>query len=246
MSDLSSMEVELLGRLRRSLGPSAHDETRVASLLAARLALGAAAAPVEIDPTPGASDGIAHALFGSSVRQLATGSVIAALGFGAGYGTARIQGSPSPAPRAEAHAGSPHRVEAPRAPAARTPEAPLAAAPASVPSERTRPRSSPLPSAPAAEARDSASLSDEALELRRVDRALRGNSPLLALGILDDLDRRIPRGALREEREAARLMARCKLGDGAARAAAARWLERHPRSVYAPRLRTFCVEPDGE
>ncbi len=94
-----------------------------------------------------------------------------------------------------------------------------------------------------------ASLDEEALQLRRVGRSLRDGHPLLALKILDDLEIRVPNGALREERVAARLMARCLVGDRDAPATAAAWLRDHPKSVYAPRLRASCpqrVETDQE
>jgi hypothetical protein len=64
--------------------------------------------------------------------------------------------------------------------------------------------------------------------------------PVLALSLLNDLDSRIPRGALGEERAAARLMARCMTRDPDATGAASAWLKTHPRSVYAPRLRESC------
>jgi hypothetical protein len=85
-------------------------------------------------------------------------------------------------------------------------------------------------------------LSEEARELRRVDNALRGGMPLLALGILNELDRKIPRGALGEERAAARLIARCQNGDTGARSSSGAWLEKNSRSVYAARVRTSCTE----
>ena len=66
--------------------------------------------------------------------------------------------------------------------------------------------------------------------------------PLLALGILNDLDRKIPRGALGEERAAARLIARCQNGDGGARSSAELWLGKNARSVYATRVQASCTE----
>jgi hypothetical protein len=127
------------------------------------------------------------------------------------------------------------------APSAAAPVTPPALAPAS--STASTEASPVKKTATVASGRDQADmLSEEARELGRVDRALRAGNPLLALGILRELDRKIPRGVLAEERTAARYIARCQSGEAGAGEGATAWLEQHPRSMYATRLTAACGE----
>jgi hypothetical protein len=77
--------------------------------------------------------------------------------------------------------------------------------------------------------------------LSRAQRALDGGEPALALVLLEELDERVPRELLREERDAALIVALCKSGETKrARAAAAELAARSPSSIYAARIVRSC------
>jgi hypothetical protein len=80
--------------------------------------------------------------------------------------------------------------------------------------------------------------------LARTERAIRSGEAPLALALLGELDQKFPVPALREEREAARVLAGCVLpgavADDRARAPAERFIGAHPASVYADRVRESC------
>lgn len=105
---------------------------------------------------------------------------------------------------------------------------------------------SPKPAAGGATAsRGSArALKDELILLKRAERAIRANEAALAISFLDELDRRHPHSALREERTAARIIAECTLALPAAASRAASFLEKHRDSVYVDRVRRAC-EPNA-
>jgi hypothetical protein len=222
-------EQELLATLRRVMSPTPADQERVAVRLSAQLAAGAIGLSASTDPLPACVTAPALSGLRGLGTQLIAAGLIGSAGFGGGYLAGRSAAGAAP----------------------KASEAVVAAA-AAVSVTRPMPsivdlsELSPVPavSAPKPPALVSATapqtLSEEALELRRVDRALRSQMPVLALSLLNDLDSRIPRGALGEERAAARLMARCMTSDPDATAAASAWLRVHPRSVYAPRLRESC------
>ncbi|HYQ15375.1 MAG TPA: hypothetical protein VEQ58_06455 [Polyangiaceae bacterium] len=79
--------------------------------------------------------------------------------------------------------------------------------------------------------------------LRRVERVLREHNPRLAVALLNELDREVPRGKLAEERDAARSIAACELESAASVTArtASEFAERHPGSVYLPRVARACA-----
>ncbi|HEY5958288.1 MAG TPA: hypothetical protein VIV60_17105 [Polyangiaceae bacterium] len=84
-------------------------------------------------------------------------------------------------------------------------------------------------------------LIEEMQLLRRAERAIRANNGLVALSLLQTLERRFPKGQLLEEREAASVMAHCETDPpDSARPAANRYLQRHPSSVYVDRVRALC------
>lgn len=236
MTDGIDPEQALLSSIRQQLSPSSSDRARVGSRVAARIATGVLTPSLPENFDVPKALGSWPGLRGVG-QQLIAASLLSAVTFGAGYllgrhapaDVARVAAvSTQPAPRQAA----PEPTPAPEALPSAEPQAP------SVPSSKRQ--------APSASASTSTSagqtLSEEARELRRVDSALRGGMPLLALGILNDLDRKIPRGALGEERAAARLIARCQNGDGGARSSAALWLEKNSRSVYATRVQASCME----
>jgi hypothetical protein len=86
-------------------------------------------------------------------------------------------------------------------------------------------------------------LEEELRLLRAAYEALRSDRPKRALSWLDEHATRFPHGALAETREVARIMALCQTGQReAARAEAAHFLQRSPRSPHAGRVRSLCVE----
>jgi hypothetical protein len=88
----------------------------------------------------------------------------------------------------------------------------------------------------------SSDLSREARALSGVQRAVRDGRSSEALALLDQQDRDFPQGELRQERVAARVVALCAAGRASqARALAASFLARAPRSPLAARMRTVCV-----
>jgi hypothetical protein len=109
-------------------------------------------------------------------------------------------------------------------------------------------RSAPVPSSPPATAADRDDLLDREVELiRQAHDALRDGEPGFALAILDDHERRFPRGALAQDRDAQRVLALCALGRlEEARTAAARFLSGYPLSPHAPAVRDSCAAAAGE
>ena len=86
------------------------------------------------------------------------------------------------------------------------------------------------------------SLALELAMLRRARRALRENNGRLALGIVESLSERFPRGALLEERQATRVLSLCQLDRVSQALQGARdFLRNHPGSVYAERVRSSCA-----
>jgi len=86
------------------------------------------------------------------------------------------------------------------------------------------------------------SLAAELAMLQRARRALNADNGRLALGIVQELDERFPKGVLVEERNATRILSLCQLERVAeAKQAARDFLERYPSSVYAERVRQSCA-----
>jgi hypothetical protein len=77
--------------------------------------------------------------------------------------------------------------------------------------------------------------------LSRAQRAIDGGEAAVALVLLEELDERIPRELLGEERDAARAVALCKTGQlDRARAVALELTARSPSSIYAARIERSC------
>lgn len=238
MTDAIDPEQALLSSIRQHLSPTTTDRARVGSRVAARIAAGVLTPSLPDNLDVSKALGTWPGLRGVG-QQLVAASLLSAVTFGAGYFLGRHappEGAPV-APVAVASAPPALQEAAPEPLAPKTVTSAEPQAPGT-PSKRQEPAASASTSASAGR-----TLSEEARELRRVDSALRSGMPLLALGILSDLDRKIPRGALGEERAAARLIARCQNGDGGARSSAALWLEKNSRSVYATRVQASCTEP---
>jgi hypothetical protein len=98
-----------------------------------------------------------------------------------------------------------------------------------------------------AAAKPESSLAIELAMLQRARRALNADNGRLALGLVQELDERFPRGVLLEERSATRILSLCMLGrTEEARGFGRRFQERYPGSVYAERVRGSCIADVGE
>jgi len=165
----------------------------------------------------------------------------------------------APAPSVEAGAAAepraaPEITETPpevgEAPASELAEAPAPAVDGAPSNARTRPSSGARSSgarksAPAPAL--SSSLAEEVAMLQRARRALAAENGALALGLVEELDERFPKGVLIEERSATRVLSLCKLGrTDEARQTARAFLERYPGSVYAERVRSSCAAERAE
>jgi hypothetical protein len=140
------------------------------------------------------------------------------------------------APKAAATSIAPVAVTLP------TPElAPVSPAIAPLASKRAhhatsrRPASSPAAAAPSR-------LKEETDFIANANRRLDAGQKSEALALLDEYDRRFPKGLLREEAAATRTIARCQNGGGRAAAAGARqFMDEHPRSPLLPRVERACL-----
>ena len=108
------------------------------------------------------------------------------------------------------------------------------------PAELTAPpkgKRAPAAPAPSASADRAARLAAELQALRVAREALASGDGPRALHALDDYAARFPRGHLALEAEVLRIEALSRAGDASAAARARRFLEAHPQSPYAERLR---------
>ena len=145
-------------------------------------------------------------------------------------------------------------VEAP-APAAALPPTPTSevseptgAAPSELPDAKDLPAA--RPSRPSKAATSSASRpADGSLEaelalLADVNAALQGNRPARALALIDEHERRFPKGALVPEFAAQRVVTLAALGrHGEACKRSAAFLAAYPKSPLVPQVRSSCVDP---
>ncbi len=83
-------------------------------------------------------------------------------------------------------------------------------------------------------------LDAELVLLRRAERAIRSDTPELALALLDELDQQHPASPLSQERDATRAMASCRSNAVNAPDNARAFLAAHPESVYRARVETLC------
>lgn len=155
----------------------------------------------------------------------------------------------------------------PAAPALATPEpaaqlAPPQLAPAAAPahpppaehraSPSTRParvqlRPAGPPRAPAVPPAPAPDLLAESRALARVQQALRDGQSAQALRLLAEQEQEFARGALQEERAAARAMALCGSGQHTAgHGAAAAFATRYPESVLRARVQSSCASREGQ
>jgi len=269
---VNDVEVSMLARARRGLAPTPADAERVRYSLETALQLAATAtdstntapdsltatkpvataadrassAPKTAVATPNAGHSLAR-----WVRVAATLALAASTG-AAGYALGVNAGRAHTAPRTTPTAAAPPPPAAPEAVEPSAPVHPVPEPPARSTHARTSkveaPRASAVPSAapPAGES----SLELETRLLARVERSLRDDNPRLALGLLGELEREVPGGQLEEERQAARVIAHCKLGSESAPKLAADFAARYASSAYRDRIRAACGgiagAPNGE
>ncbi len=232
----------LLEAARDGDEPTRADRERVRGAISARLAAGAAAG---LGVTVAAKSSVAAALLaGSAAKALVTVVVVGSIGAGAVWiakGGSR-RPAPDTVPRSTAAAPAVPRAEetfvlaTSPAPAAPAPEKPTSAL---RPSART-----PFPGGATAPGTRMPGAGDVASEVRLLGEAhtaIRGGEAERALALLDEHARRFPRGAMGEEREAARIAALCALHrTSEAKDATERFLRASPRSPLAGALRTSC------
>jgi hypothetical protein len=91
-----------------------------------------------------------------------------------------------------------------------------------------------------------ASLAEEVRALRNIERALRDGNPGLATAFLDQLDRAVPNGQMREERVALRAIARCARGPQPFGVNLAQdFAAAYPASAYRTRVEEACGGTDS-
>lgn len=100
----------------------------------------------------------------------------------------------------------------------------------------------PVVTAPAAPEKPTPDeLEAETQGLREVQLALRAKEPQRALSLLDQQDRRFVQGQLKQEREAARVLALCVTDATAGSTAYQRFVGAHPGSPLLARLKAACA-----
>jgi hypothetical protein len=109
-----------------------------------------------------------------------------------------------------------------------------------LPAAPLQPAAAAAPAVAAPSAASSAAIStEEALLVGEIDTALRSGDATTALRLASEHERRFPRGVLAQEREGARVVARCMTGAGTA-SGAATFLAAHPRSPMRARIVAAC------
>jgi hypothetical protein len=88
-----------------------------------------------------------------------------------------------------------------------------------------------------------ASLRVELDALERAELALRDRRPALALDILNECERNVTPGRMREERQAAAFVARCALFPEQRATLLGEFTRNYPRSAYAARVERSCSLP---
>lgn len=261
---MNDAETSMLARARRGLTPTRGDAERVREALETALQLAATAA-ASTNATPDsmtAAKSAKTAMDGPSSRPktavtaptagrslarwvrvgatLALATATGAAGYALGLNAGRTQtppgrtatvSDPPLAPAASGHVEPPASLH------------PAPDPPAASPRSRTlkveAPRTPAVPSAASPPVGES-SLELETRLLARVERSLRDDNPRLALGLLGELEREVPGGQLEEERQAARVIAHCKLGSESAPKFAADFAARYASSAYRDRIRAAC------
>jgi hypothetical protein len=254
MNPLSPRTERLLELARDEEPPNADVRDRVERSLARRVALGAGVVA--------GSAAVTKSAVGAGVAlSIAKPLAIAGLAFGvavASWKAADLVVPPNSAPRATppaAHTKLPARDVKPSAPSLplEQPNSPRVEAPPAKPASTAQGRSASLPTGDSKEVimpdmptppATPDELRAETDALRLAQRALRDGDATRALALLDEQDRSYRSGLLGQERAAARVMALCQAGQAdQARAEAASFERRFPRSPLVPRVRSSCREP---
>jgi hypothetical protein len=240
-------ELTTLARARVGLSPSPADVLRVRASL-----VGALAAPADsaFDAAPSGSGPGLGTGAGWTLRVLVTSVAVATVGAGAaGYWLGYRAGTQETRPPGLAALTNERKppsppsvsvgVEAP-SPALVSPGPPL-----EVPSAREgvkRRAGSPTRGGQAeGVASTPESLGQEVRALRAIEHALRDKDPRLALALLQQLERDVPKGKLLEERRAMSVIARCSTGDVPFGVNLAEdFAGDHPDSVYLARVEQSC------
>ncbi len=257
MNELGPAARKLLDETRDADDPGVADARRVRAALFAKIGVtaGAGAGAALIAKGAKAAPVVASgALGGATLVKI--GLVVATLGI-EGYFGLRAGTHPSSAPpvasisSVSSTSSSPSVVDS-------TAAAKLVAPSPSTSSETTAPVvPMPLPvaasSAPVAVksapviappgATGSTSIADEIALIRSAQQHLAAGDAAAALVELDEHAARFPHGAMAEEREGARLVAHCMLGDAGAVARAEKFLASHGESPIAVRVRSACGLP---
>jgi hypothetical protein len=247
MTGLGREAMALIAEARDGDDPTLADRDRVEAVIAARLATGAAAglAAAAVATTSARASGApgavgASALTGSVAKVLiwvatlsVIGATVAMFASAPGRATAPIASTVNPAAPV-ATEGNSQSGEPSLGAAVATPEA-------TIPQVRAFPSTLAVVPTASSTRMPSGDVAAEVLVLREAHAAMRGGQAARALALLDEHARRFPKGALGEERDAARVAALCALGRVAeARAAADRFLRASPVSPHAGRVRASC------
>jgi hypothetical protein len=236
--------------------PSSADEARIRAKIAARLAIAAGT---------GIAAGTAAKTAAASTGTAATTGLVAKIAIGVAVVTATTAGGSALYERSVHERDPVVVVEAPKAhptaDATTVAKAQKATAPTSIAAGATAEAPVPEPAhviptataIPSPKARTSASAStsatdtvgEEAALLRTAHGALARGDGSAAMVSLHEHARRFPRGALAEEREAAKVLALCAQGRATeARASAAAFVATNPRSPFAAQVRRSCATKD--
>jgi hypothetical protein len=249
MTGLGPESNALLELARDGDEPTHADRDRVRAAIERRLALGAGAG---LGAATAAKSAAAATPAGLLTKVMVTAGIVCAVGLITGR-VVRTPPRHAPPTMSLATPIAPAPIEAPTPVAEALNGAPSVPAPApSISGERRALLSSapalPIQGAvPAPSTRSVAAAGDVAAEVRLLDQAhtaMHAGDAERALGLLEDHGRRYPKGALGEERDAARIAALCALGRTAeARDATDRFLRAAPRSPQAGPLRASCGGP---
>jgi hypothetical protein len=228
--------------------PTDADRERIRAAIAARVATGAAAglaaaAGATVGAAAGGSTASAWARLGWAAKALVAVGFVGTIGAGA----ASLLRAPPRRPTS-AVSSDPHSAlqEASRVTAADSTSTEAADGPTPTLSSSGFALAAPAPSAWAAPSRRVPAMTgDVAAEVRLLSdaqAAVRGGDAARALALLDEHAQRYPKGALGEERDAARVAALCALGRNAeARTLADRFLRTVPDSPHAGPMRASCA-----
>jgi len=240
MSDITSLERTLLARAREVLEPTEADCGRIQQQLAARIASASVVEASSASPAVPTSP-LRHLIDSHRVALSTAVISVGLVAFGAGY----LLGQHNQKPVVTTIV---HYLPAPNNEAAITPPAAPIDLPTNQPSLTSFPdrgrggtgAKAAANTATSAKSNDG-SLSEELDLLRRAERTIRAGNSMVALGLLNELDARFPKGQMLDERAAARVMANCQLADEtAAMAMGQAYLGAHAQSVYAARVRSIC------